>query len=223
MPNYNNAKIYKLVNTVDAEIYVGSTCGTLKLRKSGHKSMSVRKPNRRVYEHLNRVGWNNVRIILIESFSCNNKDELLRREQHFIDELNPSLNIYSSIYSNCSHGRNRNMCRDCGGVRLCPHNIQKSKCKLCNGSGICEHHINKSFCVPCGGSQSCSHSSQKIHCKICNAGKYVCDFCNTEYGGRFHLQRHYTSVKHKNNYIKTFEEVFGEKITMQEATEMDFM
>ena len=37
MPDFQNAKVYKLVNTVDDKIYVGSTCRSLAKRKQGHK------------------------------------------------------------------------------------------------------------------------------------------------------------------------------------------
>jgi len=92
MVNYQNGKIYKLVNNVDDEIYVGSTCNPLRVRKGGHKRDSKTRPNYKVYKHLNEVGWENVEIILIENYACESKDELHRRERHWIDTLKPSLN-----------------------------------------------------------------------------------------------------------------------------------
>ena len=41
---------------------------------------------------MNTIGWNHVKIILIEAYTCNNKDELTARERYWIDELKPSLN-----------------------------------------------------------------------------------------------------------------------------------
>ena len=92
MVDYKQGKIYKLCNNVDEKIYVGSTCGTLRLRKSGHKIKSKQEPNRIIYEHLNNVGWNNVEIILIEDFECESKSELHRRERYWIELLKPVLN-----------------------------------------------------------------------------------------------------------------------------------
>ena len=94
MVNYANGKIYKLVNNVDDEIYIGSTCNTLTKRKNDHKSMSKSKPNMRVYQHLIQIGWDNVEIVLIENHSCINMDELHRIERFWIDELKPKLNKY---------------------------------------------------------------------------------------------------------------------------------
>jgi hypothetical protein len=172
MPNFANGEIYKLVNSVDDEIYIGSTCGTLHLRKCRHKKDANRQPNRRVYEHLNRVGWTNVRIILIESFPCSNKNELLRREQYHIDLLQPSLNKNSS-YVYCPHGGPHNNCIQCGGASICEHNRRKSRCITCNGSQICEHNREKSKCIPCGGSYICEHGKQKSHCIPCG-GASIC-------------------------------------------------
>lgn len=88
---YANGKIYKLVNSVDDEFYVGSTCTSLAKRKNGHKTTAKKKPQP-VHQHLNVIGWENVDIVLIEEYPCNNKMELERRERHFIEMLKPSLN-----------------------------------------------------------------------------------------------------------------------------------
>jgi len=91
MVNYANGKIYKLVNSVDDKIYVGSTCELLRVRKYKHKYDAKIKPAY-VHTHLNQIGWDNVDIILIEAFECKNKDELHKRERHYIDELKSELN-----------------------------------------------------------------------------------------------------------------------------------
>jgi hypothetical protein len=90
--DYLNGKVYKLVNTVDDQIYVGSTCLMLKNRVWYHKSAAKVNPEQKVYKHLNTIGWDNVKIYQLEKFSCNSKEELLKREQHYYDLLQPSLN-----------------------------------------------------------------------------------------------------------------------------------
>jgi group I intron endonuclease len=89
---YSNGKIYRLVNNVDDNIYVGSTYRTLSQRKSGHKVDAKTKTEQKVYKHLNEVGWENFDIILIENYPCNNKDELNSRERYFNELLKPELN-----------------------------------------------------------------------------------------------------------------------------------
>ena len=89
---YQNGKIYKLVNSVDDKIYIGSTCSTLAKRKSAHKGTCKREIGRRVYAHLSTIGWDKIDIVLIESFPCNSKEELFKREHYWIDTLKPQLN-----------------------------------------------------------------------------------------------------------------------------------
>lgn len=132
MINYTNSKIYKLVNSVDNLIYVGSTTSTLTKRLSEHKTCANRNPTRRVYQHLNRIGWNNVRIVLVESVSCANKDELIRAEQFHIDSLRPSLNMVNAVYSDCNHGKRRRQCVECGGASMCNHGKQRNHCVVCS-------------------------------------------------------------------------------------------
>jgi len=93
MVNYANGKIYKIVNNIDDEIYVGSTCNPLYKRKGGHKSNGINKYSQQFnYKHWNRIGWDNIDIVLIENYPCASKDELHRRERYWIENLKPSLN-----------------------------------------------------------------------------------------------------------------------------------
>lgn len=85
MPDYTKGKIYKMI--VGGEIYVGSTCTTLVKRKYQHKIASKRSPNTKVYKKCIEIGWNNVDIVLIERFSCNNKDDLHKKEREWIDRI----------------------------------------------------------------------------------------------------------------------------------------
>ena len=93
MPNFANAKIYKLINSIDDKIYVGSTCKPLNKRFINHRTDAKTHPDRRIYNHFNNIGWLNVSIVLIESYQCNNKFELLQRERYYIDLLKPALNM----------------------------------------------------------------------------------------------------------------------------------
>ena len=94
MNRYENGKIYKLVNNNDSEIYIGSTCLPLAKRLFHHKSKAKEAPDRKVYSHLNQVGWENVNIILIEAFPSDNKMGLQKKERHYIEQMKPSLNMY---------------------------------------------------------------------------------------------------------------------------------
>jgi hypothetical protein len=212
---YNTAKIYKLVNSVDDRIYVGSTCLILSKRFHMHKSRARNKPGP-VHHQLNAIGWDNVRIILIENVTCTSKEELLQREQHFIDLLKPSLNSYSAV-GTCPHGRPQNQCVACHGSQICQHNRIKASCVECKGSQICEHNRRKSTCVDCNGSQLCEHKRVKAQCKECNCDKYHCDECNQSFHSNQSVLRHRLTQRHKDAYKRQFLEVFGTEITDDEV------
>ena len=194
---YNNGKVYKLVNSVDNRIYVGSTISSLAKRKNEHKSKARKYPDRHAYAHLNSIGWRNVRIILIETYHCSSKDELCAREQYYINLLNPSLNKNSAI-DDCPHGRIKALCVECGGSSICEHARIKSRCVQCEGGSICEHGIQKANCKECSGID--------------------CEFCNTT-TSKGKLKRHCRGPKHRNNYKRVFLETFGLEITNDDVPE----
>ncbi len=81
MPNYSTSKVYKIINSVDSKIYIGSTTQSLSTRLAEHKSKAKSRPYL-VYKHLNKMGWSTVRIILVKNVECFNKEQLNQREQH---------------------------------------------------------------------------------------------------------------------------------------------
>ena len=191
-------KIYKLVNNVDSSIYVGSTKTSLPKRFYGHKDTAKRNPTRRVYAHLVPIGWENVRIILIENYICNSKEELVAREQYYIDLLKPSLNRIASFGNTCKHAKRRDSCVECDGSQMCLHNRRRMTCVECNGSQMCLHNRRRSHCVECS--------------------PIDCDFCDKTYSkGAFptHLQ----STKHKINYCAEFLRVFETEMKIEDVPE----
>ena len=169
---YQNGKVYKLVNCVDDKIYIGSTCARLSKRIYDHKLVAKKRPAY-VHKHLNSIGWENVRIILIENVIAETKDQLLIREQHYIDELKPEFNE-NAAYVDCPHGRTHSRCVDCHGAGICEHNRIQSTCKDCGGSQICEHNRIQSTCKDCGGSRVCEHNRIQSTCKDCG-GSQICE------------------------------------------------
>ena len=142
-----------------------------------------------MYAHLNQIGWKHVRIVLIEAFPCHNKQELLRQEQHYIDELQPTLNKIAALTPPCPHGSRHRRCRDCSGPGICEHDIRKARCKECSGSSVCGHNTRKSRCKECR--------------------PILCDYCQQTYAkGR--IIRHYQSKGHKKAYTQAYVDAFGE-------------
>jgi hypothetical protein len=86
MADYTSGKIYCLWCN-DEYYYIGSTKNELRYRLGKHKQDSKRHPERKVYEHINEIGWDNVKIQLIEEFPCNNRKELCNKENEYIASM----------------------------------------------------------------------------------------------------------------------------------------
>lgn len=88
MPDYTAAKIYRLVNSADDQVYVGSTCGTLNRRFAKHKKDSRRYPTQRVYAHVaNGGGWDSWSIELVEAVPCKSLTELRAHERRYVETI----------------------------------------------------------------------------------------------------------------------------------------
>lgn len=93
MTNYRKGKIYKIVNEMTGEIYVGGTSNSLRRRLTTHIHDSIKRPGRILYEHVkNNGGWDNFRMELIEDYPCDTKEELSQREEYYRKELKATLN-----------------------------------------------------------------------------------------------------------------------------------
>ena len=89
MPDYQNSKIYKIICNISNQVYIGSTTQpNLSKRLTGHKNAYKRYiegKNESYITSFKILEQNNYDIILIENYSCNNKDELKARERYFIE------------------------------------------------------------------------------------------------------------------------------------------
>jgi len=92
----------------------------------------------------------NVKIILLENVSYENKDELRRYEQKWIDELNPFYNSINSHSKSANNNKRNNI------NQLIKQNIKyniKQNCKYCNNykySDIKQHvntQVHKKKCI----------------------------------------------------------------------------
>ena len=87
---YENGRIYKIVNVGYNKCYIGSTCESLTLRFNRHKwkynqYLKGSTDITRSFLLFDEFGIDNCKIELIENYSCNNKEELLKREGYFIE------------------------------------------------------------------------------------------------------------------------------------------
>jgi hypothetical protein len=90
---YQNGKIYCIRNTIDDDIYVGSTTQPLCKRMVHHRSKMKMGSSYKLHLKMADVGLDKFYIELIENCPCENKEELRKREGFFIREMG-TLNSY---------------------------------------------------------------------------------------------------------------------------------
>lgn len=93
MVNYQNSKVYKIepiVDHVEGDVYIGSTTKPylsqrLDTHRSEYKRWKLGKAGHvRSFDIFDKYGIENCQILLIDSYACQNRDELRRRESHYI-------------------------------------------------------------------------------------------------------------------------------------------
>ena len=90
---YHQSKIYKLVSNETTDVFIGSTCNSLSKRLGEYKHY-YRKWVKGAYHPINYfeiVKFSDCKIILIEEFRCNNKDQMRRKEREHIENT-PCIN-----------------------------------------------------------------------------------------------------------------------------------
>ncbi len=87
--NFEKAKIYKITNDYNDDVYIGSTCNSLVRRYIQHKSDSKNEKyqNRPLYKLINEIGFERFRIQLIEDYPCEDKYQLRQKEGEYIKSI----------------------------------------------------------------------------------------------------------------------------------------
>jgi hypothetical protein len=89
MPDYQQSKIYKIVSPNTDKIYIGSTTKQYLSSRMAHHVCAYKKWLNGEHHKLNSfdvLEFGDCKIILIEPFPCNTKEELEAREYHYIKE-----------------------------------------------------------------------------------------------------------------------------------------
>jgi predicted GIY-YIG superfamily endonuclease len=207
------ARIYKITNTINNDIYIGSTKNALRIRLQQHRAKQKQVKNsfrNGLYCMMNEYDSNHFHIELIEEIECLNKREQTEHEQRIINQYKPVLNKKRAYGIKCEHNKNNSICKICKGGHICIHNRTRSRCKLCKGSQICTHDRMRSSCKDCKGSGVCEHNKIKRICKDCkgldicehNKNKRICKDC----GG--------SSICEHNKYKDYCKECNGSRITL---------
>ena len=112
MPDYSNAKIYKVVNSINDKVYIGSTTRTLAQRMGDHRKCA-KGDRSRFYKAMRWHGVANFRIEIIRSFPCANVIELEKEEYRVIKKmLRRDVKLYNSLIDGKHTARTRKQMGD---------------------------------------------------------------------------------------------------------------
>ncbi len=96
--DYSKTIIYKICckDPSITDVYIGHTTHLTK-RRNSHKANTLNPNNKDhdlyVYDFIrNNGGWENWNVISIENYTCSNKEEALKRERFWLEELKATLN-----------------------------------------------------------------------------------------------------------------------------------
>ena len=89
---YSRGKIYKLIDNTNGNIYVGSTCENRLCRRlqkhlGSYKAWLKGSPHQNRVRSFDILKNDDYKIILLETCPCETKEQLLAREQYWIDSL----------------------------------------------------------------------------------------------------------------------------------------
>ena len=119
MPNYQQAKIYKLISAQTQSIYIGSTTkDLLSKRMSGHRYMFTKwQLNRgRYVTSFEILQHDDAQIVLLEDYPTHSIDNLRSRERYWIEQTENCINRnlpgrtkeeYEKFYSASENGKAR--------------------------------------------------------------------------------------------------------------------
>ena len=129
MNKYSEGKIYKVVNSINDDFYIGSTTVSLSRRMACHRQ-SAKVNTSTLYMKMREVGIKYFSIQLITYYPCSSLHELFMKEDEYIHQLKPCLNMHMNISS------------DERKEELRKNNREKHKVKI-NERNLAAYYTNK--------------------------------------------------------------------------------
>ena len=88
MPNYQNSKIYKIVDNKNKECYIGSTTKSLAERIAHHRyAYKNGMGSLKSFEMFDKYGLENCKINLLMNYPCVSRRDLEKKEGEFIRNM----------------------------------------------------------------------------------------------------------------------------------------
>ena len=107
MPNYQNGKVYRILQDGKNTVYVGSTTRPLSERMAEHRKGFVKFPHLKLYKLMAEVGVNHFDIELIIDCPCDRREVLNRAEGEQIRRFNTIVTgCNAKLAGDISHAEN---------------------------------------------------------------------------------------------------------------------
>ena len=106
MPDYSQGKIYKIVNTKNNKVYIGSTTQRLNSRMSNHRSLAIRLNAEygKLYKSMRFHGVEKFQIKLVKDYPCKTKEQLLEKEFQIIRQyVTKGIVLYNTVIEEGKH------------------------------------------------------------------------------------------------------------------------
>ena len=170
---YHNSKIYSIRNTLNNEIYIGSTTRSLCKRMVKHRCDAKQRPHiSPFYTYMNENGIENFYIELVEEYKCENIEQLRKREGEITREIG-TLNQRIEGKTQTEYKEYRKQWKQINRDKINEHNEQRRERRKANPEKAREDYLRwkdwkqtKVEC-DCGGvyrkSDRSKHFKSKLH------------------------------------------------------------
>ena len=96
LDNKNKSGVYRWINKLNGNSYVGSGINLSKRVSEYYKDSELKRNTRPIHAALLKYGHSNFTLEILEYCKT---DEVIKREQYYLDLLNPEYNILKNAYS----------------------------------------------------------------------------------------------------------------------------
>src|SRR4051812_30727505 len=93
---FHKSLIYKITNDINEDCFIGVTTDRMLASFNRHKQLAKTRPSI-LHTTMKTIGLEHFKAELVEEYKCENVNELNARQKHWIEQLNPTLNMANPI------------------------------------------------------------------------------------------------------------------------------
>lgn len=213
LPNlYSKGYIYKIVNDVNDEIYVGSSCNLMNVRMGAHRDRS-KKGTSKFYRAIQQIGIDHFKIILVEEYPCDSKAQLNAREEYHRVDLKATYNTLrcflteEEFIKTTAEQRANYYYNNGGKEKAQAYRVENKEIMAARDKAYNESHIDQQRArhkLYDDNHRDERRESAKARRVVLTANLlsgaiiFRCDSCDTNFKGVVNLQRHMETKLHQD-------------------------